>query len=223
MSSDSSYPSAPRLPKPPEARESPLGSEVRSKAVFREWLKSMATDAEASLAAAMSYRELSPTGRDHWLASLQGDLRDLDIPKIAVYAPLLSVEQDPVRRRLLERLATEDGELEPTKVGQGALTSQRPGGERIYVMILPLYLNFVQVLACGVRGGQFVWVRHDPILLKQGAPASGDTMLGGRLEVAPFNQVLDELASAVLSHQRLGLELPEAIYILSDLLGCVGP
>lgn len=183
----------------------------------------MATDAEAALAAAMSYRELSASGRDHWLTSLQGDLHDLDIPKIAVYAPLLSVEQDPDRRRLLERLAAEDGDPEPTQVRRSALISQGPSGERIYVMISPLYLNFVQVLACGVHGGQFVWVRHDPILSKQRAPASGDIMSGGRLDAASFNLVLDELASTVLSHQRLGLVLPEAIYILSDLLGGVGP
>lgn len=223
MSSDSNYPAPPRFPRTAEEKESHIGAELRSQAVFREWLRSMATDAEAALAAAMSYREMSPSGRDQWLTSLQGDLRDLDIPKVAVYAPLLAVEQDPARRQLLEQLAAEDGDPGPSKAGRRALVSNRPDGERTYVMVSPLYLNFVQVLACGVQGGQFVWVRHDPILSEQSAPAPGDIMAGRRLESAPFNQALDELASAVLSHQRMGLALPEAVYMLSDLLGGVGP
>src|SRR5688572_27061970 len=99
MSSDSNYPAPPRFPRTAEEKESHIGAELRSQAVFREWLRSMATDAEAALAAAMSYREMSPSGRDQWLSSLQGDLRDLDIPKVAVYAPLLAVEQDPARRQ----------------------------------------------------------------------------------------------------------------------------
>ena len=199
-----------------------LAFEQRSSEVFRQWLRSMATDAEAALAAAMSYRELSATGRDHWVASLQNDVRDLDVPKIAVFAPLLAVEQDPHRRQVLESLALEDEDETDIIAGRLALTAAR-GSERIYVVVCPLYLKFVQVLACGVRAGRFSWVRHDPIVSKLGAPVAGDLLKGEKLEQVGFNTVMDELAAAILSHRRQGLELPEAIFMLSDLLGSIGP
>jgi len=195
----------------------------RSTAVFRQWLRSMATDAEAALAAAMSYREMTPSGRDQWLAFLQGDIQGLDIPKIAIFAPLLSVEQDPERRQLLESLAFDDEQPGPTSAGRCALVGKKSSGERVYVMVCPLYLSFAQVLACGVHNGCFVWVRHDPIVAHGDAPKRGDVMQDVKLEGAAFGVVLDELAATVLSHQRRGHTLPEAVYMLSDLLGEIGP
>src|SRR6187551_3110033 len=76
-----------RVPGDPAAQSSvpsqmELAFEDRSSAVFQQWLRSMATDAEAALAAAMSYRELSPSGRDQWLSFLEHDVRQLDVPRI---------------------------------------------------------------------------------------------------------------------------------------------
>jgi hypothetical protein len=211
------------VPQQGKSDDATLAFDKRSSAVFRQWLSSMATDAEAALAAAMSYREMTPSGRDQWLAFLQGDIQGLDIPKIAIFAPLLSVEQDPERRQLLESLAFDDDQPGTSLTGRCALVGQKSNGERVYVLVCPLYLSFAQVLACGVNDGCFVWVRHDPIVAHADAPKRGDLMQDVKLEGAAFVVVLDELAATVLSHQRRGHTLPEAVYMLSDLLGEIGP
>jgi hypothetical protein len=211
------------LPQNGTGDDATLAFDKRSSAVFRQWLSSMATDAEAALAAAMSYREMTPSGRDQWLAFLQGDVEGLDIPKIAIFAPLLSVEQDPARRLLLESLAFDEVQPGTSCAGRCALVGQKSNGERVYVLVCPLYLSFAQVLACGVHDGCFVWVRHDPIVAHADAPKRGDLMQAVKLEGAAFGAALDELAATVLSHQRRGYTLPEAVYMLSDLLGEIGP
>ena len=93
----------------PPAERTPLpGMPIRDERLvgaWCEWLGALATDAEAALATAIAYRELTPAGRDYWLAVLEQDEERLDVPKIAVYAPLLAVESDPVRRERTEPLA----------------------------------------------------------------------------------------------------------------------
>jgi hypothetical protein len=197
--------------------------ERRSTAVWRQWLASMARDAEAALAAAIAYRDLDARGRESWLDSLLLDAPEVDVPAFALYAPLLSVESDPERRERLLGALGPDAEAALPKGQKRALCGQRNDGLRVYVLVLPLYLDFVQVLACGVAAGRFEWVRHDPILLSSGAPEQQQLLEGVRLERTPVKALLDELASAVLSHRRQGLPLPEALEILVDLLGELGP
>jgi len=198
-------------------------TDSRSTAVWRQWLSSMASDAEAALAAAIAYREMDSTGRDNWLSSLQLDAPAVDVPPIALYAPLLAVEQDPERReRLLSSLGEQfDGTLARSE--KRAFLGGTEDGTKVYVLATPLYLDFVQVLACGVREGEFTWVRHDPIADPKAVPLAGDSLLGAKLEPTPIKGVLDELAQAVLSHQRMGKALPEALGVLGDLLGPLGP
>ncbi len=200
-----------------------LGFDQRSSAIFHQWLRSLATDAEAALAAAMSYREMSPSGRNHWLASLEKDLSAVDVPKVAVYAPLLAVEQDPERRRWLEASVAEEEDRTEIVASRVSLVASKNNGEKIFVVVCPLYLQFVQVLACAVKDGCFTWVRHDPIVSTVGAPVAGDLIKGVQLEQVAFHLAMDELAAAILSHQRQGLPLPEAVFMLTDLLGGIGP
>jgi hypothetical protein len=183
----------------------------------------MASDAEAALAAAIAYRDMDAEGRETWLSSLEFDAPEVDVPAVALYAPLLSVEQDPERReRLLDALG-EDSARGQSRLDKRALSGRGPGGTKVYVVASPLYLEFFQVLACGVQAGRFAWVRHDPIVEARGIPEAGDSLEGVRLEVTPVKATMDELASAVLSHQRLGLALPEGLAVLGDLLGPLGP
>src|SRR3954471_18458270 len=72
-------------------------------AAWREWLGALATDAEAAIAAAHVYGELAPEARDAWLDALREDAPKLDVPKVAIYAPLLAVEVDPARRTRIEQ------------------------------------------------------------------------------------------------------------------------
>jgi len=195
----------------------------RSTAVWRQWLASMARDAEAALAAAIAYRDMDALGRESWLDSLAFDAPEVDVPTFALYAPLLAVESDPERRHRLMQALGQDAEAALPSGKQRGLFGVSREGLRVYVLVLPLYLDFVQVLACGVVAGRFEWVRHDPITLAGSAPAAHQMLEGVRLENAPLKTLIDEVASAVLSHQRQGLALPEALEVLVDLLGAVGP
>jgi hypothetical protein len=182
----------------------------------------LATDAEAALAAAIAYRELNPAARDHWLSVLEQDAPRLKVPTIALYAPLLSVESDPVRRqRITQSIDPSDTHATPRFAARG-LAGLGEDGTRVAVLVVPLYLDFTQVVACGYgRNSGFSWVRHDPIVLGEHAPRSGDTVGGVCVESAPLKTLIDDLALAVLAHRREGRELPEALRVFADLFGPV--
>jgi hypothetical protein len=196
------------------------GVEPRVVDAWCEWLGALAKDAEAALAAAMAYKELDAASRDQWLGALEQDAARVSVPRIAVYAPLLAVESDPARRaRITEAIGPADSAATPRVAARG-LCGLAPDGSRVAAVVTPLYLDFVQVLACGfapTRG--FDWVRHDPIVDRRRAPNAGEEIAGVALENTPLRALIDELAQAVLSHQRSGRELPEALRVFADLFG----
>jgi hypothetical protein len=200
----------------------PAQGDERHVSAWCEWLGALATDAEAALATAIAYRDLTPAGRDYWLAVLDQDQKRLDVPRIALYAPLLAVESDPVRRqRISEAMGPVDLEVTP-RFGARGLSGVSPDGTRVAVLITPLYLDFAQVVACGYRTHVgFTWVRHDPIVLFSSVPRSGDRVEGVMLETTPLKALIDDLALAVLAHRRGGRELPEALSMFADLFGFV--
>jgi hypothetical protein len=184
------------------------------------FLARLATDAEAALAAAMAYRELEGPARDEWIAALAHDIDRLSVPPIAVYAPLLAVEMDPRRRqRVLSALGPVRAEA-TSKRSAFALASRPQGSFRIAVIVAPLYLDFVQVLACGYRAGEgFDWVKHDPIVEHARAPRPSDLVGGVMVETTPLGTVVDDLAITVVAHARTGATLPEALTVFADLFG----
>jgi hypothetical protein len=198
----------------------PRGTDARVLDAWCEWLGALATDAEAALAAAIAYRELDAQGRVSWLNALEQDSVRLKVPRIAVYAPLLAVESDPERR---ERITFAMGPAEASATPRAAiqaLSAVRRDGLRIATVVVPLYLDFVQVLACGYRPDRgFAWVRHDPIVAAKSAPLPGEEMDGAVLERTPLKSLIDELSHAVLSQRRSGRELPEALRVFADLFG----
>lgn len=210
----------------PPAERTPLPglpvSDERLVGAWCEWLGALATDAEAALATAIAYRELTPAGRDYWLAVLEQDVKRLAVPKIALYAPLLAVETDPARRaRISEAMGPIELDATP-RFAAHALSGVAPNGQRVAVLVTPLYLNFAQVLACGYRvTGGFAWVRHDPIVLHSSAPSAGERLEGALLENTPMKALIDDLAHTVLAHQRAGRELPEALCGFADFFGPV--
>jgi hypothetical protein len=191
----------------------------RSVQAWRAWLTALATDAEAAQAAALAYRELDDDGRDAWIDSLALDAHAACVPLIAVYAPLLAVENDPVRRQRIEAaLSGEDlqaGPRAPTR----ALIGQASREIRVAVLVSPLYMSFVQVLACGFRPGASIeWVRHDPIVSQSSAISAGDRLLGAALEDSPLKSVVDELAITIVAHARTA-KVPEALKAFAHLFG----
>lgn len=196
------------------------GTDSRVLDAWCEWLGALATDAEAALAAAIAYRELDAKGRTSWLNALEQDSLRLNVPRIAVYAPLLAVESDPERRERIT-FAIGPAQIEATpRAAIQALSAMRADGTRIATVIVPLYLDFVQVLACAYRPeGGFSWVRHDPIVDAKRAPVPGELLDGAKLERTPLKALIDELSHAVLSQRRSGRELPEALRVFADLFG----
>ncbi|HEX2878465.1 MAG TPA: hypothetical protein VHO25_02900 [Polyangiaceae bacterium] len=200
-----------------------MDADARVLSAWRHWLGALATDADAAHAAAMAYKDLDGAGRDVWLDALARDTGDIDVPKIAVYAPLLAVEIDPERRQRIE------GELSSANVPafSGDRTPRRvqalqgvTRGSKLHVaaVIMPLYLDFVQVFACGYTPGvRFEWVRHDPIVATGTAPGVGANLADAILEAQPLKAVIDDLAITVLAHRRAGLELPSALEVLTEL------
>lgn len=180
------------------------------------WLSELATNAEAAMAAAMAYKELDEAARGLWLDALDQDATRVGVPLIAVYAPLLAVESDPARRERIAAALGEPGERPATP--PRALVGTAPDGSKVATIVAPLYLDFVQVLACGFRSTTgFAWVRHDPIVGASGAPRPGEQVRGVRVESTPLKPLVDELALAVLAHVRSGEALPEALRIFADL------
>ncbi len=192
--------------------------DARTLSAWRQWLASMASDAESAMAAAIAYRDLDAEGREKWLESLEADAPNVDVPRIALYAPLIAVEHDPDRRKRLVE-AIEDSEFAAEPSGRHrALGGRDARGARVVVVVLPLYLDFVQVLACAHDANGFAWVRHDPIVIVHRAPRAGDLLEGVRLEATPLRPTVDELAAAVLAHRRSKRPIPEALAVIADLL-----
>jgi hypothetical protein len=137
-----------------------------------------------------------------------------------VYAPLLAVESDPERRtRITDAIGPMDAAATPRSAAQG-LCGKLADGSHVAVLITPLYLDFVQVLACSFRVDRgFGWVRHDPIVDRKHAPRHGERIDGALVERTPLKSLIDDLAHAVLAHKRSGRDLPEALRVFADLFG----
>ncbi len=186
---------------------------------WRAWLASLASDAEAALGAAHAYADLDDTGRDAWLDALAEDVPRLDVPPVAVYAPLLAVEADPERR---DRISLAIGEQSRDAFVQGGQTRTLRGiaGDRtrIAVLVSPYYLRFVRILACRYSPDDgFVWGRYDPIVADDRAPVPGVIIDGVPLEATPTKPVIEELAHAILAQRRRGEDPPNALYFFADL------
>jgi hypothetical protein len=191
--------------------------EPRILAAWHEWLGALAVNPEAAIAAAHVYGELDPDAREAWLAALVEDTPKLDVPLVAIYAPLLAVETDPERRERIEMLLAAESMTERLPAVR-ALWGVAPDASHVAALIAPLYLRFVRVLWCRYdpREG-FVWARHDAMLRDADAPQDGSVVDGVCLEATPLKPAIEELAHAVLAQGRRGVELPAPLHLFADL------
>jgi hypothetical protein len=201
------------------SEETPFPSpiEERSRAAWRAWLAALANDAESAMAASLAYDALDGSDRTLWLDALDQDGPQISVPTLALYAPLLSVETDPERRARIWAAVSADETSWPRAAGR-ALRGVASNGDRIVVVVIPLYLRFVHVLASRIhpRDG-FVWVKRDPIVKDEDALRSSCELDGVALESTPLNPVVEELALAVLAHRRSGRSLPDALKPFADI------
>ena len=197
-------------------------ADPRAVAAWGAWLRAMETDAEAALAASLAYESLDGASRDTWLDALDEDLAGSDVSLVAIYAPLLSVEEDSGRlTRIREAMGSDlpaDEATRHVRPEARALRGVVPSGDRIVVVVLPLYLSFVQVVACRFHPREgFRWAKHEAIARDVDAPHAGSETEGAMLERTPMKPVIEELAHAVLAQRRTGKPPPEALKLLLDL------
>lgn len=209
-----------------DAANSPMGLEPRMLAAWREWLAALASDADAALAAADLYAGLNPAARDAWLDALAEDGPSLNVPCLALYAPLLGVEMDLDRRARMEvaiAMGTEGEKatgLQREAPMSRAFSGMTSTGARVVALIQPVYLQFVRVLWCRFVPDEGIhWARHDSLLANAHAPKHGDEIDGVVLERTPLPAIVEELAHAILAHRRSGSELPVSLREFADLFG----
>ncbi len=200
------------------ARDISISADKRVINAWCAWLGALATNAEAALAAALAYKQLEGPARDSWLTAVEHDADRLNVPRVAVFAPLLAVESDPERRLRITRSMGPADEVATPKLGARGLCGVAANGLRVGVVVTPLYLDFVQVLACGYRPNHgFDWVRHEPILSRASAPVESQNLDGTILEAIPLRALVDDLAHAVVAHNRSKRPLPEALSFFAHL------
>jgi hypothetical protein len=193
-------------------------ADPRFHAAWQEWLRALATDADAALAAAHVYRDLDGDARDALLSALTEDSPAFLVPAVAIYAPLLAVESDPARRTRIELAIGDDLGADPDPRCVRALRGIARDGARVLALVSPLYLRFVDVLFCRYTADEgFVWVRHEALLDERDAPSDGDAVDGVAVEATPLTPVIEELAHAVLAQRRHGRELPPALHLFAHL------
>jgi hypothetical protein len=208
-----------RASSPPPTSGPPLakGSSEPSRAVpervsraWRAWLTSLATDADAAIAAAHVYAELPPEAREAWLDALAEDGPEVGVPGAALYGPLLAVEADPTRAARMQRQLGWALELgtRPSR----ALCGTGADGARVVVLVIPQYLDFVRVVACRFSSqGGFVWAHQLPIAAAGDAPSPGQQLDGVELRRINPQAAVDELAHAVVAQVRSGRPLPQLL------------
>ena len=193
-------------------------TDERVRAAWCAWLGALANDPEAAIAAALAYEALDDAGRELWLDALDQDAPRLDVPTVALYAPLLSVETEPTRRTRIRAAVGSTSGISGQRPAGRALRGVTPDGDRVVIIVLPLYLDFVHVVACRIRPQDgFVWVRRDPLLCDRDAPRTRSELEGIVLERTPLKLVVEELAHAVLAHRRSGRDLPPALQLVVEL------
>jgi hypothetical protein len=185
----------------------------RTHAAWRTWLAALARDAAAATAAALAYESLGSEGRDAWLDALDADAPDVGVPKIALYAPLLGVEQDEARRaRIVKNV---EGAARRSTPPRALLASKN--GDRVCLVLSPLYLEFVELLLCryhpdeGIREARHEWLAHTAEVDRCAVE------LGVTLSEVPLPQVVEELAHAVVADRRAGRDAPPALLRYIDL------
>jgi len=180
-------------------------------AAWRSWLSALATDAEAAAAAALAYESLSAEARHAWLDALALDRSKLDVPAVALYAPLLAVEADAARRARIEAAIAADPHPCARPGGAKALHGVAADGMHACVLVVPLYLDFVQVLRCRYTPSQgFVSACNDP-LRHSGDLATVREVDGVAVEPTPLGVVVEGLAYAILADKRQDRPPPQAL------------
>ncbi len=184
---------------------------------WQVWLEALATDAEAALGAALAYESMNEEGRDAFLTALEQDAGRLGVPRIALFAPFLSVENDEDRRMRIQAALGDDFGTSQRRRPRALMGIDR-GGDRVAAVISPMYLDFVRVITCRFSPSRgFSWVRTNPLVHAKDAPGHGASLDGVGLDAAPLEVVVDEIATAVVAQRDPSGHLPPSLDPLLQL------
>lgn len=176
-------------------------------------------DAEAAIAAALTYEALEVEARVLFLDAVDEEADAVPVPRLALYAPLLGVETDPARRARIE--ASIGDQAPSTREKKRALCASLPNGDRLTVLLLPLYLDFVELLACRFSDKGIASVVHEPLRAARDWRRMPEWQ-GIALADADLHDAIEELAHAVVASQRHGGQAPEALMRFADLFSLPG-
>ena len=193
----------------------------RARAAWRSWLSALATDAEAAMAAALAYESLDGAARWAWLDVLEQDAPALNVPKLALYAPLLSVESDSERVARMRRAIAPESLQVAGNDDILALRGVDPQGACMVAVVSPAYLDFVHVLLCRYSKEEgFSSVRHQQLRhVDEVEFVHGVEVDGVVLEETPLPVVVEELALAILAERRAARPLPRELASFAHLFG----
>jgi hypothetical protein len=205
----------------PEEDEGRRGSDPRVALAFRAWLEALATDPEAVTAAAMAYESLASDGRDAWLDALVVEAPSLRAPALALYAPLLGVETDPARRARIEAALAAAPAPERARGPLRCLHGVDNAGASVAAIVVPLYLDFVEVLVCRYDPDVGISAARRGPLLHASDVWSGERALrevdGTAVSESSLSFVIEGLAHALVADRRAGRPPPEPLRLYEYL------
>ena len=184
----------------------------RAKSAWQAWLRALADDAEAALAAALTYEALGPADRDAWLDALDEDAPEVLAPRESLYAPLLLVEDDAgaphahrdgLRRRAASRnaarvLGKARGRAARVRRRRAALASLRRDAS------LRLHGRTSSSSRSTIRSARATtWSTPSIVARSSSAP--------------PLADVVEELAHAILAARARRGEIPAALASFAHL------
>lgn len=184
-------------------------------AAWLRYLSSLADDGDCAMAASLAYRSLPEPARSAWLDALEEDAPRLSVEPFALYAPLLAVEHDvSLAARIRERMGALPMLLDRTaRALRGK--SQNGDGARIAVLVQPAYLDFVDLVGCRYSPDEGISLAvREPLRRADELPREWD---GVALEPGLLDDIIEDLAHAVLADRRNGRKPPEALVPFAPL------
>lgn len=187
------------------------GGGAASYAAWLRYLGALADDGDCAMAASLAYRSLAAPARAAWLDALEEDAPRLAVEPFALYAPLLAVEYDT---HLAARIRDAMGDIPETHGDPTALAGVGADGVRVAVLVRPAYLDFVDLFACRYSVDGIELAVREPLRRFDALP---DSWEGVALAPALLDDVIEDIAHAVLADRRRGRTPPESLVPFAPL------
>lgn len=203
---------------PPETLPTKAEKGSPAYSAWLRYLNALADDADCAVAASLTYRSLPTPARSAWLDALEEDAPRLSVDPFALYAPLLAVEHDSA---LGARILLAMGDPPPAQGEPSALRGiDERHNSRVCVLVRPAYLEFSDLVGCRYSADEGISLAvREPLRHRDALPSTWD---GVALTPGPLEEIIEDLAHAVLADRRNGRPPPEALVPFASLFGIGG-